>query len=78
MVKLSDFEAKFCAININLPLAMALYLYNNPAYFTIYNIIGFYKNYLNQSKIVTYNQFNKAILKLYIKIKHDFAIYENF
>lgn len=59
-------------------LATAFYLYGDLTYLIIYRIMGFYKNYLRQSRTTTNNKFNKMMSKLKIKIKYKFAIYQNF
>ena len=47
MVELLSLEARLRAINAGRPSAIALYLYGDPAYFTIYGIMGPYQNYPN-------------------------------
>lgn len=47
MVELSSLERKLCKINQGRYLYMTLYLYEDSTYYTIYNIMGLYKNYLN-------------------------------
>lgn len=66
MVELLGLERRFCKVNQGKHLCMTLYLYKDPAYCTVYNIMGSYKNYLNRLRIAVYNQFNKAIAKLHI------------
>ena len=77
MVKLSDLKSSLKTINAGYPLAMALYFYGNQAYSIIYDIMDPYRNYLNRSKTITYNQFNIIILCLYIEVEYGFAIYQN-
>ncbi len=78
MVKLSGFEARLRAINAGCSLAMILYFYDDPAYFTIYGIMGPYQNYLNWPRTPTHDQFNKAMSHLHIEVEHGFAIHQNF
>ena len=70
MVELSGLEAKLRAINASRPPAMALCLYGNPAYSTIYGIMGLYQNYFNWPKTPAHNQFNKEMSRFRIEIKH--------
>lgn len=77
MIEMSGFKAKFWEVNQEKRLAMALYLYGNPAYFTIYNIMGSYKNYPNQPRIPAYNYFNKVMAKLCIEMEYGFALHQN-
>lgn len=79
MVEVSSLEIRLRVINTGCPLAMALYLYSNSAYSTIYGIIRPYQNYLNWPKTLAlwHTQFNKAISWLRIKVEHGFAIYYN-
>lgn len=53
IVKLSDLKARLKAINASCLLAMILYLYGNPAYSTIYNIMEPYQNNTNWPKTPT-------------------------
>lgn len=57
--------------------AQALYLYRNPTYLMIYNILGPYKNYLGQLRTPAYNKFNKIMSNLRIEVKHEFPIHQN-
>lgn len=77
MVELLGLKAKLRTVNASCLLAMALYLYGNPAYSIIYGIMGPYQNYPNWPRTPTYNLFNKAISYLCIKVKHEFAIHKN-
>lgn len=77
MVELSGLEAKLRAINAGRRPAMALYLYGDPAYSTVYSIMGPYKNYPNYPRTAAYDRFNKAISRLRIEVEHGFAIHQN-
>lgn len=77
IVELLDLEPKWHTVNERRYLAIILYLYDNPAYLTIYEIMRLYKNYLGRSKTIAYNRFSKIMAKLKIKIKHSFASHEN-
>lgn len=77
MVELLGLEIKLCKVNHGRWPYITLYLYGDPAYYTIYNIIGFFKNYSNQLRIATHNRFNKIMAKLCIEINHGFALYQN-
>lgn len=56
---------------------MALYLYGDPAYSTIYGIMGLYQNYPNRLRTPAHDQFNKAMSRLRIEVEHGFAIHQN-
>ncbi len=77
MVEMSDLEAKLQKINQKKRPAMALYLYEDLIYSTIYGIIEPYKNYFNRPRIPAYNCFNKAIAKLCIEVEHSFTLHQN-
>ena len=57
---------------------MTFSFYGDSAYSIVYNIIKPYKNFLNWPRTAAYNQFNKTISKLQIKVKYSFAIHQNF
>lgn len=78
MIELSSLETKLRVINVSCLLIIALCFYDNTAYFIIYNIIILYQIYINWLKTATYDKFNKAMSRLRIKIKHGFAIHQNF
>lgn len=78
MVELFGLEVKHHTINAKYCLAIALYLYGDSTDSTIYDIIELYKNYPNHLRTAAYNQFNKAMSRLKIKIEYGFAIYQNF
>ena len=77
MVELSGLEARLRAINAGRPPAMVLYLYGDPAYSTIYGIMGPYRNYPNRPRTPAHDQFNKAMSRLRIEVEHGFAIHQN-
>ena len=77
MVELSGLEARLRAVNAGRPPAMALYLYGDPAYSTIYGIMGPYRNYPNRPRTPAHDQFNKAMSRLRIEVEHGFAIHQN-
>lgn len=74
MVELSDLETKLCKVNHGRQPYMALYLYRDPTYYTIYNIMRPYKNYPNWSKTIIHNWFNKTMTKLCIEVEHSFTV----
>lgn len=59
MVELSGLEAKLHGVNSGRRPAMALYLYRDPTYCTVYGIMRPYKNYPNQPRTPAHNRFNK-------------------
>lgn len=61
---LSDLEIKIRAVNNNRRLAYTLYLYKDPAYYTVYEIIDPYKNYADKPRIEAHEQFNKAMSRV--------------
>lgn len=77
MVQLSGLEAKICGINQGRRPAMALYLYGDPAYSTVYGIMEPYKNFPNRPRTPAHNHFNKAMAKLRIEVEHGFALHQN-
>lgn len=77
MVELSGLEAKLRAVNTGRQPALALYLYGDPTYSTIYGIMGPYKNYPNQPRTAAHERFNKAMSRLRIEVEHGFAIHQN-
>lgn len=77
MVELSGFKAKLHEFNVRYHITMTFYLYWDAIYSIIYDIMESYKNYLNCSKTVTHNWFNKVISSLWIKVEHGFAINQN-
>ena len=77
MVELSGPEAKLRAVNQGRRPAMTLYLYGDPAYATVYGIMGPYKTYLGRPRTPAHNRFNKRMSKLQIEVDHGFAIHQN-
>lgn len=75
MVELSGFKIKLEVVNANYPPVMAPYLYSNLVYFLIYGMIKSYQNYFNWLKTRANSQFNKAMSRLRIEVKHRFTIY---
>lgn len=54
-----------------------LYLYKNPTYSTIYDIMGLYKNYPQKSYTAIQEKFKKTMAKPQIEIEQGFAIHQN-
>lgn len=77
MVELSGLETKLCAVNQRRCPCMTLYLYGDPAYCTVYSIMGPYKNYPNWPGTAAHNRFNKTMAKLRIEVEHGFALHQN-
>ncbi len=77
MVEESSLAAKLQAVNRGCQPIYALYLYGNPAYTTIYGIMGPYKNYLSHSCTLAQEQFNKIMSRLQIEVEYGFAIHQN-
>ena len=77
MVELSGLDSKLRAMNIRRRPAQALYLYEDPAYSTVYGIMGPYKNYPGRPRTPAHNRFNKIMSKLRIEVEHGFAIHQN-
>ncbi len=75
MIELSGLETKLRKVNQERRLTMALYLYRDPAYSTIEDIMESYKNYPNQIRTPVHNRFNKNMVKLHVEIEHSFAFY---
>lgn len=73
---LSGLESKLREINSNRRPAHALYLYGDPAYCTIYGIMGPYKNYADRPRSEAHEQFNKAMSRVRIEVEHGFAIHQ--
>ena len=61
MVELSGLEAKLRAVNAGRRPTLALYLYGNPAYSTVYGIIGPYKNYPGRPRTAAHNRCKRLI-----------------
>lgn len=76
MVKLSGLETKLRAVKSQQP-NVALYLYDDPAYSTVYDIMGPYKNYPNWLKTTAHKRFNKVIFWLRIGIEYGVVIHQN-
>lgn len=64
MVELSGLAEKLRLVNGGWCLAHTIYLYRDQAYYTIYGIIGPYKNYPEKPQIPVQEKFNKAIARL--------------
>lgn len=77
MVEPSRLEIKLHTVNQENCSTITLYLYGNPVYAIIYQIMGPYKNYLGWPKTAVYNKFNKIILKLKIEREYSFTIHQN-
>lgn len=77
MVELSDLDKKLRAVNAGRRPAHALYLYGNPAYCTVYGIMGPYKNYSNRPRTPAQDKFNKVMSRLRIEVEHGFGIHQN-
>lgn len=78
MVELLSLEKRLCKVNQENCPCIALYLDRDPAYCTVYGIMGSHKNYPNRPKTATHNQFNKTMAKLYIEVEYGFAHHQNF
>ncbi len=77
MVELSGLAEKLRSVNGDRRPADALYLYGDPAYYTVYGIMGPYKNYPGRPRTPTQEKFNKAMAKLRIEVEHGFVIHQN-
>lgn len=77
MVELSGLQTKLRAVNQGHRPAQALYLYGDPAYSTVYGIMGPYKNYPNRPRTAAHNRFNKTMSRLRIEVEHGFALHQN-
>lgn len=77
MVELSDIETKLFKVNYRRRLYITLYLYEDPTYYTVYDIMKPYKNYPNCLRIATHNWFNKLMAKLRIEIEYNFVRHQN-
>lgn len=77
MVEFSGLKVKLWAINAGLCPAIVHYLYGDPTYSIVYDIIKPYKNYPNYPKTIAYDRFNKAIWRLWIEVEYSFAIHQN-
>lgn len=61
MVENSSLKKKLKAVNSGQQPVYTLYLYSYLGYYTVYKIMGLYKNYLSRLQIVVQNKFNKTI-----------------
>lgn len=77
MVELSGLESKFRVINVGRRLDQAFYLYRDPIFSIVYNIIRLYKNYIGWPRTLTHNWFSKTMLKLKNEVEYKFTIYQN-
>lgn len=77
MVEYLGLVKRVRVINRGKRLARALYLYSNPTYSTVYGIIRPYKNYPSRPQTLAQNKFNKAMSRLQIEVKHEFAFHPN-
>ena len=77
MVELSGLHEKLRAINAGRRSARALYLYGDPAYCTVYGIMGPYRNYPNCLRNPAQDKFNKVMARLRIEVEHGFPIHQN-
>lgn len=77
MVELSGLEERLREVNLGRRAAQALYLYGDPAYSTVYGIMGPYKNYPTRPRTPAQEQFNKILARLRIEVEHGFAIHQN-
>lgn len=77
MVEYLGLEDKLREVNGGQRSAYAFYLYGDLAYWTVYEIMGPYKNYPGKPRTATQNQFNKIMSWLQIEVEHGFAIHQN-
>ena len=77
IVELSGLKKRFYKVTQEKCPCITLYLYEDPINCIIYSIMTSYKNYPNRSRTATHNQFNKAMAKLNIELKHRFVFYQN-
>ena len=77
MVELSGLEKRLRKVNQGKRPCITLYLYEYPAYCTVYGIMGLYKNYPNKPKTPAQNRFNKAMVKLHFEVEYRFALHQN-
>lgn len=78
MVESSGLEKKLREVNGGRRPALALYLYSlDPAFCSVYGIMGPYKNYPGRLRTAAQNQFNEIMSKLKIEIENGFAIHQN-
>ena len=77
MVDQSGLEEKQRAVNGGRRPAHGLYLYGDPAYCTVYGIMGPYKNYPTRPRTPAQYQFNRIMSWLRIEVEHGFAIHQN-
>ena len=77
MVEYPGLQENLRAVKAGRRPAHALYLYGNPAYSTVYGIMGPYKNYPGRPRTAAEDQFNKIMSELRIEVEHGFAIHQN-
>lgn len=77
MVELFGLTEKLRLVNEDWQPADALYLYGDPAYCIVYNIMGLYKKYPGRPQTLAQEKFNKTMAKLQIKVEYSFAIHQN-
>lgn len=77
MVEQSGLAEKLRAVNGGRRAAHALYLYGDPAYSTIYGVMGPYKNHPSRPRTPAQDQSSKIMSRLRIEVEHGFAIHQN-
>ncbi len=77
MVKPSGLAEKLRTVNRGCQAAHALYFYEDPAYSTIYGIMGLYKNFPSRSCTPAQDLFSKIMSRLQIEVEHGFVIHQN-
>lgn len=77
MVEESGLAEKLRTVNGGRRAAHALYLYGDPAYCTVYGIMGPYKNFPSRLCTPAQDKFNKIMSRLRIEVEHGFAIHQN-
>ena len=77
MVQLTELQEKLRTVNTGRRPALALYLYGDPAYSTVYGIMGPFKNHPGRLRTKEQNIYNKRMSKLRIEVEHGFALHQN-
>ena len=77
MVEESGLVDRLRHVNNGLSPALAYYLYGDPAYSTVYGIMGPYKRKPGVARTPQQSRFNKRMAKLRIEVEHGFAIHQN-
>ena len=77
MVQMSQLQERLRAVNAGRPPSLALYLYGDPAYTTVYGIMGPFKNHQDRPRTSAQYAYNLRMSRLRIEVEHGFALHQN-